>query len=174
MITKLILTASMIWLIPLMYYMNVNETKFKKNIVIGVTLPYEAREDTDVQLCLARFKKEERITCLLLFLLAFTVFLVQDFTAYFTIWLIWIDLVCIVPQIPYVLCNGRLKKIKQDPGNTLLPKGKPGFCMFRHINYIYIRHAICADQQLMGINNFLIIQKICFIILAFNRVDQHF
>ena len=61
MITKLILTASMIWLIPLMYYMNVNETKFKKNIVIGVTLPYEAREDTDVQLCLARFKKEERI-----------------------------------------------------------------------------------------------------------------
>ena len=116
MITKLILTASMIWLIPLMYYMNVNETKFKKNIVIGVTLPYEAREDTDVQLCLARFKKEERITCLLLFLLAFTVFLVQDFTAYFTIWLIWIDLVCIVPQIPYVLCNGRLKKIKQEKG----------------------------------------------------------
>lgn len=116
MITKLILTASMIWLIPLMYYMNVNETKFKKNIVIGVTLPYEAREDTDVRQCLARFKKEERITCFILFLIAFSVFIVQDFTAYFTIWLIWIDLVCVVPEIPYVMCNSRLKKIKQEKG----------------------------------------------------------
>ena len=116
MITKLILTGSLIWFIPLMYYMNVNETKFKKNIVIGVTLPYEAREDEDVRQCLARFKKEERLVCILLALLSLSVLVVEDFTAYFTIWLIWIDLVCVVPEIPYVMCNGRLKKIKQERG----------------------------------------------------------
>lgn len=116
MITKLILVASLIWLIPLMYYMNVNETKFKKNIVVGVTLPYHAREDEEVNQCLVRFKKEERLVCILMVLLGFSVFLVKSFTAYFTIWLIWIDLVCIVPEIPYVMCNGRLKKIKQEKG----------------------------------------------------------
>lgn len=46
MMTNLIMWGSIIWIIPLVYFMQKNETKFKKNIVIGVTLPFEAREDT--------------------------------------------------------------------------------------------------------------------------------
>ena len=49
MLTNLIMWGSIIWIIPLVYFMQKNETKFKKNIVIGVTLPFEAREDTQAQ-----------------------------------------------------------------------------------------------------------------------------
>ena len=37
----LILWLCVIWMPVLMYFMLRNETKFKKNIAVGVTLPYE-------------------------------------------------------------------------------------------------------------------------------------
>ena len=58
---NLILWISVIWIIPLFYFMLRNETKFKKNIVLGVTFPYTARDDADVQELLAKF----RILCLI-------------------------------------------------------------------------------------------------------------
>ena len=45
---NMIIFGSMIWIPALIAYMLINETKFKKNIVIGVTLPKEAREDETV------------------------------------------------------------------------------------------------------------------------------
>ena len=53
---RLILWLCIIWLVPLMYVMLRNETKFKKNIVLGVTLPYQGRTDPEVMTLLARFK----------------------------------------------------------------------------------------------------------------------
>ncbi len=55
MLTNLIMWGSIIWIIPLVYFMQKNETKFKKNIVIGVTLPFEAREDTQGALLYGSF-----------------------------------------------------------------------------------------------------------------------
>ena len=58
MIWRIILWFSVIWLVPLMYFFLRNETKFKKNIAVGVTLPYEARTHPEVLVLSARFKKE--------------------------------------------------------------------------------------------------------------------
>ena len=42
---NIILWLSIIWLAPLMCFVLANEAKFKKNIAVGVTLPYEGRHD---------------------------------------------------------------------------------------------------------------------------------
>jgi len=57
MALKLILWASIGWMPILMCVMLNNEAKFKKNIVVGVTLPHEAREDNDVLQILKNYKK---------------------------------------------------------------------------------------------------------------------
>ena len=55
---NIILWLSIIWLAPLMCFVLANETKFKKNIAMGVTLPFEGRQDGEVQKRLSRCKKE--------------------------------------------------------------------------------------------------------------------
>lgn len=116
MIFAIILWASIIWIAPLICYMLVNETKFKKNIVIGVTLPNEAREDEQVQLILSRFRKQQILICIILVVIAAPCLFVRGMTMTFTLWCIWVDLVIILPNIPYVLCNRVLKKVKSEKG----------------------------------------------------------
>ena len=55
---NIILWPSIIWLAPLMCFVLGNEAKFKKNIAVGVTLPFEGRQDGEVQKRLSRCKKE--------------------------------------------------------------------------------------------------------------------
>lgn len=122
MITKLIMWGSIIWLVPLMYFMLVNETKFKKNIVIGVTFPIEAREDEEVKSELKRFRKQLKAVCLFLVAACIPCMIPEDFIVFFSLWLVWVDAVCILPFIPYVMANGRLKKIKLQHGwNMSMP-----------------------------------------------------
>lgn len=51
-----VLWLSIVWIAPLICGLLANEAKFKKNIVVGVTLPFEAREDAAVKQTLNRFK----------------------------------------------------------------------------------------------------------------------
>lgn len=115
-VTMLILWLSVIWLAPLMYFMLANETKFKKNIAVGVTLPYEGREDPEVLFCLGRFKKRLAWVCIGLTAAAVPCLFLKDFGPMMTIWLVWVDLVIVLPCIPYVLCNRKLKAIKARRG----------------------------------------------------------
>jgi hypothetical protein len=45
MLFNILFWSSIIWVAPLVYYMLANETKFKKNIAVGVTIPLEGRSD---------------------------------------------------------------------------------------------------------------------------------
>ncbi|MBQ3010828.1 MAG: hypothetical protein IJD81_06515, partial [Oscillospiraceae bacterium] len=104
MIGNTSLWLSLIWLPILLYVMLRNETKFKKNIAVGVTLPFEGRRHPDVLARLERFKKEELMICIALVLLGIPPIFIS-FTLSFTIWFIWMTACMIVPYIPYVLCN---------------------------------------------------------------------
>ncbi len=117
MIGRLITWASMLWLVPLMYVFLKNETKFKKNIVVGVTLPYEAREDAQVLAVLAGYRRRLKGVCLALTALGLGCALLPvSFGVTLTIWLIWIDLVVVLPLVPYVRCNRALKRLKAERG----------------------------------------------------------
>lgn len=116
MIVSIILWASIIWVVPYLYFMLANETKFKKNIAIGVTLPYEAREDEQVKAALSGFKKKLKWMCIALVVIAIPCFFIKSMNVILTAWCIWIDLLVVLPNIPYVQCNSALKKIKVEKG----------------------------------------------------------
>lgn len=117
MTARIILWASTIWLVPLMYFFLKNETRFKKNIAVGVTLPLSARTHPDTLALLARFKRELGLTCLaLLALAAALIALPLSFGLSLTLYLIWIDLCVLLPLVPYVRCNRALKALKKARG----------------------------------------------------------
>ena len=117
MVERLILWLCVIWLPVLMYVMLRNETKFKKNIAVGVTLPYEGRSDPETVRLLTRFKKQLGPVCLLLVLLAVAGILIPvSFGLSMTLFLVWIDLCIVLPVIPYIACNRALKQLKQARG----------------------------------------------------------
>ena len=50
---------SSLWVVLLCEWLSQrNDSKFKKNIVLGATLPFEAHEDPQVQQILKQFKKK--------------------------------------------------------------------------------------------------------------------
>lgn len=114
MIARIVLWASTIWMVPLMYFFFKNETKFKKNITVGVTLPYEGRTDPEVLKLLAQFKKELGWICLgILALAAIFIALPVSFGLSLTLYLVWVDLCVVLPMVPYVRCNRALKMLKR-------------------------------------------------------------
>ncbi|NLH63273.1 MAG: hypothetical protein GX478_03640 [Erysipelotrichaceae bacterium] len=95
----------------------INETKFKKNITVGVTLPYEAREDVDVLRILKRYRRGVEGVCAMLFVLSLLCFCFGSEKAMLiTVWMIWIDLTVILPYVPYAIANIKLKEIKAKKG----------------------------------------------------------
>lgn len=114
---RLILWLCIIWMPVLMYFMLRNETKFKKNIAVGVTLPYEGRTDPEVAALLARFKKQIGLLCIALTALAVAgALLPLSFGLSLTLFLVWMDLCIVLPYLPYVACNRKLKQLKQARG----------------------------------------------------------
>lgn len=116
MIFTLILWLSLIWMPILIAVTNNNEAKFKKNIAVGVTFPIEGRTSPEVAALLAKFKKQQWIVAIALMVIAIPALFVKDFSLTMTLWCTWMVLCIAVPYIPYVLCNRRLKLLKQEKG----------------------------------------------------------
>lgn len=114
MIAGIIMFICLFWLPFLMAWENINQTKFKKNIVAGVTLPFEARDDEEVKQRLAKFVKQEKLLCALLVACAVPAVFFKDSFAALEYMMCWIFFVCILPEIPYVFCNRDLRKIKKE------------------------------------------------------------
>lgn len=115
--TNMILWLSLGWLPLMIYAMLGNETKFKKNIAVGVTFPQAGREDPEVLVQLKKFRTAQRRLCLALVALAVVgAFLPWGFGWTMTAFLIWVDLCVILPYLPYVRCNKALRRIKADRG----------------------------------------------------------
>ena len=60
----LISWAVMLPVLPIVYSLQKNECKPKKNLIAGVTLPYEAQEDGEVHALLEQYRKELKAVCL--------------------------------------------------------------------------------------------------------------
>ena len=111
-----ILWLCVIWMPVLICGVLRNEAKMKKNIIVGVTLPYEARADEEVQANLKRFKRAEIRICLLMILAGVPGMFIRDFGWLMFIWGIWIIASVAAPYLPYIRCNRNLKAIKRERG----------------------------------------------------------
>ena len=113
---KIILWLSIVWLLPFLYFVQNNEAKFKKNIVVGVTLPNEAHEDSDVLALLDKYKKENLIITVILGVAIVPCLIPKDFTWILFAWMLWLDAVIIFTQVPFVKYNKKLKDLKKEKG----------------------------------------------------------
>ena len=117
MTVNLILWLTVFWLPLLICWMLINETKFKKNILLGLTLPQEAHEDPEIKEICDKFKKSEWIVCAFLILTVIPCCLfIKNTGASMTVWGIWIDLCIILPYVPYIAAHNRIKEIKAARG----------------------------------------------------------
>ena len=116
MVGTLILWGCIIWMVPLMYVLLRNEAKWKKNIVVGATLPYEARQDPEVEEVLRRYRRQLGWSCLAMLALVVPCLFIPRFSVQFIVWSFWIILAMILPQIPFVLTNKALRRIKEERG----------------------------------------------------------
>lgn len=129
MLVRIILIVFMYPVLPIMYFILENEIKPKKNIVLGVTLPYSKIYDPKVKVLLASFKRELKIQFWVLALVPVFTFFVDWYSIYYTIMIIWILLVILVPYIPYIKYHRKLKLIKNETNSisgTLEKKTEPG------------------------------------------------
>lgn len=115
-ILNLVLWGCVLPVLPIEYFLLRNESKRKKNIVVGVTLPYEAQNHTDIQQRLDRYRKElNRVFLLLSAVVLPCCWIPSVGTAMFA-WGVWILLVIVLPNIPYARCNRDLREIKHKNG----------------------------------------------------------
>ena len=113
---KLILWAGIIWLIPFLYAYFKSECKPKKNIIVGVTLPYNAQDDEAVLDLLEQYKKDLKLTGWIMLAAALPSLLLQGFGAFMTYWLTWTILMCLAFYVPCVRCNKAMRRLKEVRG----------------------------------------------------------
>lgn len=116
LLVSLFLWGCILPVLPILYCSMRNEIKFKKNIVVGVTLPYEARNNADVMYRLDQYKRELKKVFLLLLAIAIPCTMIQSMSATLFIWGAWLILMLVLPNIPYAKCNRDLKEIKRANG----------------------------------------------------------
>jgi uncharacterized membrane protein len=100
--------------LPIIYFLLKNEVKPKKNIVLGVTLPYSKINDPRVDGLLAAYKKELNILTLILAPIPILTIFIKWFSIYYGIMILWILLLILVPYIPYIRYHRRLKRMKGE------------------------------------------------------------
>lgn len=103
-------------LLPIMVGLMVNEAKPKKNIVVGVTLPFEARQTEEVSAVLAAYRKRMWIAFGLLTLAIVPSMLFAHSSVFFSWQMLWILLVMVVIFVLYARTHLRLRALKREHG----------------------------------------------------------
>ena len=107
------------WVPVLLCVLNINETKFKKNLAVGVTFPRAGREDGDVLRLLRGFKREQIVLCLALVALGVLCAARRWPEIGFLPYFLWIDLVIAAQFVSYARWNGKLRALKREKGWTV-------------------------------------------------------
>lgn len=101
-------------ILPIMYFMLRSEATFRKNIALGVTLPYEAREDETVKEIIATYKRNIWICALLLTALLLPAIWMRRDSYALAYMMLWITMVVVGINIPYFQSHLRLKRLKLE------------------------------------------------------------
>ena len=91
-----------------------NETKPKKNIILGVTLPFFARDDVQVLQIGTDFRRKVWFWTILLVILGVPPCFLPWFSVQMTIYFLWLIAVIMVPSFLYARANLRLKALKKE------------------------------------------------------------
>ncbi len=121
---NVLLFIAMYMIVPILYFMLRNEAKARKNIILGVTLPYRAREDEDLLGLVKWYKIWLSLTMLALSLAVIPALFIGYISVKTTYYLCWLLVAIVLPFWPYVRCHLKLKKMKAEKGWTLEAPGR--------------------------------------------------
>jgi len=113
---NMILFVCMYLVLPLIYVMMRNLSKPKKNIILGVTLPYEARQEEAVQSICRAYRKHLTAVCIILTIVSLGAFIFEYSSVMMTYLMTWLLAAIIVPFISYTIFHRRLKRLKREQG----------------------------------------------------------
>ena len=111
---SIILLACFLPIAFIIYFVMRNETKPKKNLILGVTLPHDARSDPAVACVIRKFLIWQDIILALLLLLLIPQFFFEHESVVLTWYMTWIILAVILPWIPFAVCNRTLRALKRQ------------------------------------------------------------
>ena len=123
-LTNVIIIGSCFPILPIMYFILRSISKPKKNIILGVTLPYSARQDESVMEICRFFRKRLGITSLILTALLAVPFFIEYISIATTYLMVWICAVIIAPFAPYAKSHKKLKRLKQEKNWVTSAAGK--------------------------------------------------
>lgn len=104
--------------IPLIFYFLLrSNAKVRKNILIGVTLPYPAHDLPEVTVILNRFKKK-LLWSLILSVVSLPLLLIPYMSISTTLLLIWLDAIIVLFYGVYVSEHKKLRSLKRERGWT--------------------------------------------------------
>lgn len=114
MVVNIIMVISMLPILPIIYYLMINEAEPKKNIVLGVTLPVDELDNPVVLQMIAGYKKELRVWTLCLLPVLIIPFFIKSFAIGFSIQMLWILVVVMLCFYPFAKYNQKLSKLKKE------------------------------------------------------------
>lgn len=115
---KWIMLVLMFPVLPIIVAILANEAKPKKNIVIGVTLPYEARQTEQVQAACRAYRRRLWLWCGVLCALLLPSLLFRHDSLAFSWQMLWVLAAIAVPYGVYVRAHLRLRALKRENGWT--------------------------------------------------------
>lgn len=112
-------------MIPILYFVQRNEVKPKKNIILGVTLTPAAQQDERVLAVCKTYLRRLRLVCAVLFVLPFGCMPIQYGSIVTLLLCIWLIPAIAVPVAVYALANRSLMKLKRENNwFSPMPAGK--------------------------------------------------
>ena len=112
----IIMIACFLPIMPILYFVMRNYTKPKKNLILNVTLPIEAREDELVLEICKKYRKWLGWTALILTVLLPFVFFIQSFSIAMTIYMSWLTIVLFMMFGIFSRYHIKLKRLKKERG----------------------------------------------------------
>lgn len=101
-------------ILPLMYFIFLNERKPKNNLILSTTLPKEAWEDPRVLAIKKKFTQELTIVCIILALLYLPVLFTEYISLQLTYIMLWLDAIIVIPAIPYCKSVKKMRTLKKE------------------------------------------------------------
>lgn len=155
-----IMLVSLYPVLFIIYYMILDELKPKKNIILGVTLSYDARHNEELKKSCNQCKKELGISTLILFPIPLIALLFDLSSVKFMIYMTWMVFAMLIPYIVYGRYHLKIKRLKQKYGwksEYVLEEGitvdmKVAAMTFPKLNYLwFLPSVILAVIPLLSI-----------------------
>lgn len=102
--------------LPIVIIMLRNETKPKKNLILGTTLPQQARGHEEVLAICAGFRRQLGVVFIILTLICLVGLFIPYSSISLTFYMCWLVFAITVPMVVYAKANTKLRKLKAAKG----------------------------------------------------------